>query len=932
MAKTIKQSEVIQKDFFKEPSKSAKEFLGVLEELGDQFKETAKEAQGSLKAITIDTAAGIKLVNAEVTNSIKLRKADEDVKKKQAQTELALVKILEAELKAEQQLNKTLAEAEKVKQQTIKTKEQAVKQDKRIQQDREKQIKKQITLEKKELDAFQKKSKKLNELRKRFKALSASEGKSSKETKKLGKQVKKLDKELKEIDESAGQFQRNVGNYPDTLGKAAKSILGIAAAAASAAGAFEGIKGSLESTAEGSENVREVTSILGGVWDQVSNVVAGAALDVIDYGTAVVESVNSGDDLIDSLTGQENQFKRTTEATTDFIDKTKESIDGQLALTNRLITFEKAVRPLELRIATLNGLIEEQGVIAGDSTRSFEELNNAILEGQLLQVDRAKINISIAREELAIVQDRIALKNLAGGAGVELLDAETAALIKLKEARIDLKIETLESEKELRQIKQDRLEKDLDILIDGFDNQKTINERIIANDKETLKKRSELLVKTNQLANDSFRAQKDALEELSAAGIDIDDLLLLDATQLQKQIRLLEQSEIIEGRTLEVVRERRIVIQDLADAQSDLNDAQIESLEIITDLNTQQEILNQLEIGDIDAKNKALKDLDLDREQNEIDLLRRRLENVKDGSLEELRIKQELNDALLNQKERLFEDEKALQEKADSEALKAEGERQQQIKDNLNTTVEIFKIATDAISANLESEIENGRDKIKESQSAIDTLKQQAILGNADAKESIKAEKLKIANEKERIESLEKKKRDLLIVVAGLELLSQKINSGDQNATSSASNELSGFISGLKGAYEGTDINVGQHFGNAIAISGDKDTHIGKFHKDEKILSVKNSRKIQGMNQDDITQGALLYRDGQFANQRVIRSLNTKTQMDDSRLISYQQKTIEAINNIKIPEHNFNYDAVTKMATESIRLGNLTTRTHKKMF
>ena len=45
-------------------------------------------------------------------------------------------------------------------------------------------------------------------------------------------------------------------------------------------------------------------------------------------------------------------------------------------------------------------------------------------------------------------------------------------------------------------------------------NQKTINERIIGNEKETLEKRARLFEETTKLANKSFEGQKKVIEEL----------------------------------------------------------------------------------------------------------------------------------------------------------------------------------------------------------------------------------------------------------------------------------------------------------------------------------------------------------------------------------------------------------------------------------
>ena len=909
MAK-ITRDEIAEKDLFINIVKSAKEAreeLVVLESTLDLIKDTAKalkkDKSGEIPTNNEELKKQnqfIKESNALALQKLKIDKETEDVRKKVAQTE--------------QQITKTLIEAEKQKQAIIKTQEAEARQNKRIQQEREKQIKKQLALEKKELDAYQKKSKRLNLLRKRYKSLLLTEGKTSKETKKLGKEIQKLDKELKDVDAAAGQFQRNVGNYPDTLGNAAKSILGVAAAAGAAAGSFSSVQGSLENTAEGSENVREVTSALSGIWDH-SNVVAGAALDVVDYGKAVYNSVDAGESLIDALTTQEDQFNRTSEATENFTDKVSDSIDGQIEIARRIIAFEKAVRPLELSIARLNGEIEEQGVIAGDSTRSFEELENAVLKSQLLQIERSKINIAIAKEELGIIQEQVAEKNKAGGAGPELLDKETEALIKLREARSELNIETLENEKELRQIQQDRLERDLDILIDGFDNQKTINERIIADERQTLEKRSDLLLKTNELANQSFREQKEVLADLSNAGIDIDELLTLDATQLQKQIRLLEQSEIIEGRTLEVVRERRIVLQDLQDAQNDLRDAQNESLSLETDILAQEKAINDFLIGSEKEKNKALEQLELEREQNEIDLLKKRLEGAKEGSIEFLTIQQELNDAILNQLERRNEQEKELEEKST-----------QNLQDEYDKKNAIISASSDKIVESIDERISKTQDEINAAQKQSDFFKQLAAEGNIEAKESLAEQNAIIAEAEAKKQRIERRKQAVELVSSTIQSFNNEL--GEGKSTQEALKEaltgtatITALIASLPTFLEGTE-DTGTH---GQGIDGKGGFH-AVLHPNERVLTKEQNSMIGGYSNDQVAEIMQNYRLGNF---NLIESTNN--QQDFSILEGKMDAIEKAI--INKPETNIELGQITStsmMIAETKKRGkNITTNRFK---
>jgi len=144
---------------------------------------------------------------------------------------------------------------------------------------------------------------------------------------------------------------------------------------------------------------------------------------------------------------------------------------------------------------------------------------------------------------------------------------------------------------------------------------------------------------------------------LSSAGLDVDDLLLLDATALSRQIQQLEQSEIINTRTLEVIRERRIVLQDLEDGQSDLNDSQQEGIDIQNDLLAQEEALGKQTSENLQQNEFSNEELEQTRFENQKKSLERRLKLTKQGSIEQLRLQQELNDLLLEENNRKSKEE-----------------------------------------------------------------------------------------------------------------------------------------------------------------------------------------------------------------------------------------------------------------------------------
>lgn len=64
---------------------------------------------------------------------------------------------------------------------------------------------------------YDKESKRLNELRKKYKDVALEKGRNSSEAKKLRKETIDLDKSLKQLDADVGQHNRNIGNYTDSL-------------------------------------------------------------------------------------------------------------------------------------------------------------------------------------------------------------------------------------------------------------------------------------------------------------------------------------------------------------------------------------------------------------------------------------------------------------------------------------------------------------------------------------------------------------------------------------------------------------------------------------------------------------------------------------------------------------------------------------------
>jgi hypothetical protein len=260
------------------------------------------------------------------------------------------------------------------------------------------------------------------------------------------------------------------------------------------------------------------------------------------------------------------------------VDGIKETTEELIKETNAFIDLEVAKRNVNRANRALVRSIEElttqeqlSQAVADNTTKSFKEREEAAEAARQATEARAAAEIELARNNLGLINREIDLRRANGEAVEALLDQQLGLYRELAAAERDLTVTTADNERTRAELKQDRLERDLDILIDGFDNQKTINERLLADDRKTLEERQGLLAETAELADASFAKQIETIQQFTGVQVDANSLIAeSDAVALNQKIRGLGLSEIIEGRLLEIVRERRLVNQDLAEAEADL--------------------------------------------------------------------------------------------------------------------------------------------------------------------------------------------------------------------------------------------------------------------------------------------------------------------------------------------------------------------------
>ena len=242
-------------------------------------------------------------------------------------------------------------------------------------------------------------------------------------------------------------------------------------------------------------------------------------------------------------------------------------------------------REVEKNVQSLESQKAIAQLIADDNTRNFE------LRKQQAQKAR-KLDKEIAEEKLRIANKEYALALLQSKNNQKDEAARTKsheATLARRQAQLDLRLVIQENAKLQREIRNDAAEAELDILIDGFDNQKTINEKQIENDKKTFDVRRNILAATAQLGTKSFVEQIAIIQKLTKEQVNANDLLAeQDAVALVQKITELELGEAIQKRVLEIIKERKIALSDFAELEQDLNEQELES--------TKQTELKKLEL------------------------------------------------------------------------------------------------------------------------------------------------------------------------------------------------------------------------------------------------------------------------------------------------------------------------------------------------
>jgi len=642
------------------------------------------------------------------------------------------------------------------------------------------------------------------------------------------------------------------------------------------------------------------------------------------------------------------------------ISVTLDNIDDTIMATFR---YENALAKTSEEIERLRGQEELLSEQAGDMTLSFdqqrqaqEEYNKTVTKRIEKEKELADMNVELqafkVRQKLIEAGKQYSIEQVKN---LEFLERESDwmkinsdSLAELKDAKTEqiakdneLASALAKNAMEARNTAKDDFEKQLDYAIDAFDVQKTINERIINNEKSTLAEREALTEETIRLADSAFANQVKLVQDYTKQRIDFDELLKMnDEAEIRRTLKKFVLNETTLTRILDILKERKIVVQDLAEIEDETGNKRIQkNKEILQSIqNTEQDDLDlkiELLEREFDAENK-LREKSLEDEKikgaESVEELKNRLNEIKKLRIAQLKDQAKFDRELVD-KEVIEDDEKAQKIKEINEKLandiirlenetldkkkdiddkeikneeKKEDKLAQRRKERAEEGIAIAQALTDLHDEFTDRRIAKIDEEIEASKKRYDTFEELARSGNILAKESLAEEAKLIAEQNRRKEQMEKRKQR--VTLASTVLQTYLSNSQDPDVkkplqkTIADTVLLTEFIKSLPGFMEGTE-DTGR---NGQGVDG-KGGFLSVLHPNERVIPKKNNEMIGGMSNDELSQLAYNYQNGLVRD--VADGLTLSKDMSGVNILADKLDSLERTISSK-PEHNIELEQI----------------------
>lgn len=289
--------------------------------------------------------------------------------------------------------------------------------------------------------------------------------------------------------------------------------------------------------------------------------------------------------------------------------------DGVVSVNETVNAFTR-LEVKKREVARLNTLLTRQAEqlrtqeelyqqAADDTTLSLTQQAEALERALAVGEKRIQKEIVIARESLGLLRQELSLRKSNGEDVLALLEQETGAIVAVEQAERELALFRANAASQRRLITRDAYERELDFAIDLFDAEKTRLERIASNSENSLSIRAAALGKIIELDRSAFAEQIRLTEEFTGQRVKLNELALIDDERIvRERLAQLQIDDIVMGRILEILRERKMMTQDIADLEVELTKIRKEegatSVRVLSgankELERQIELRNQLAV------------------------------------------------------------------------------------------------------------------------------------------------------------------------------------------------------------------------------------------------------------------------------------------------------------------------------------------------
>lgn len=966
--------------------KAMKELLEVIKDFQEEVKELAKNKVGDVIGIDVATIKGVKDLNEAKKQAIELEKQETELKKQEKKVKKQLKDLTDAELTQKIKQQQVDAQRKKdIKDQIALTEKEGTTLTKILARNRQlRKIRADLNLETEE---GKKQVKKINkELDENNKIITENADKLKKQKMNVGNYAGALEglekitggvsgklqgmlevlKQQKEALDNMGDSADEAGEKTKKFGKTAKA-LGIGALIAVlgvVAGSFGDSRKEADQMATMMERLQGQIKVIGGaIFDLAVGAFGELQIGLKNMSISWLEFTNvlgKNDEEIAKLKGEIIEVESEISGWTNSMDglgkKMGDMDDNTSSLRENIRRFNEEILFSDQRLIGYRKQLELLETQSGDNTRSFNEQAeaqgkiNAVLDkiekenqeradlkrGILLQKvnqDLIKIKKELTEEDLKNL-DVLKQKDIADNLNQDTLDEFVQTVTEVREAEIELQQQREAVAKEERETTRDRFERNLDFAIDAFDAQKTLNERILSDERTTLAEREAITEATKDLAEGSFASQQELLQKQVGDQVDVADLLASkDEEALRAKIEGYNADDIELGRLLEVYRERLAVQQDIVDMEKDNVKIKLENNKAIAESDEairEDNLALEIELAEQKlALDKEISTVRLAEEKKRLDaILEKKKKNLDEEEAFQIAqakaeiIEKEVLDAKIIEIETLTANEKKrLAQEVTDEKIRLEREAKletiKQAQETFSKVSEIWNESLDKRSEVLDQQFQDSKKQEQNLQllamQGVD-LAEGALASEQKIQAEIQAEQAKVAKKRQLIKATE----------TALELMGSYAEGGSKQPFKDAFGDLTkmfGALKGLKFFNEGTD-SVG-------GVDRGYDSQLAMLRPTERVMTVDQNKMMGNISNDEVASVIQAYNQGAFSSSIVPVGVSQEAVKGENDEVVKRLESVEkAIKNI--PVASFDAHSVADHLSETIKTQNRIDRNHYK--